>query len=161
MKSDNANNTDTPRIETTAEIAIAGYTRSYKFSDPSQIPAQWANFAQQIPQLTSIANPETFGIIYNGSADNFDYLTGIEVSAEQNIPDSMTTLQLGSQTYAVYQHSDNVATLGHTCGEIWSERLPASGYIPVQAPWFERYGDSFDPTTGDGGMEVWIPIEQM
>ena len=150
---------DTPRIETTVEMVIAGYSRSYRFNDPSKIPDQWATFAQQIPQLSKEPKPETFGIIYNTSAEHFDYLTGIEMFAGQNLPNSMITLRLGPQTYAVFQHTDHVETLGKTCGEIWSAKLPASGYLPVQAPWFERYGDSFDPKTGFGGLEVWIPID--
>ena len=28
----------------------------------------------------------------------------------------------------------------------------------VEAPWFEYYGESFDPQTGTGGLEIWIPV---
>ena len=159
MKSEHTNNSDTPRIEITEKTIIAGFSRFYTFEDTTNIPIQWAAFAEQMSQITQDPKPETFGIIYNGSEGNFDYLTGIEVSSGQRIPDSMTVVQLSPQTYAVYQHSENVATLANTCGEIWSEKLPASGYKPVPAPWFERYGASFEPTTGNGGLEVWIPIE--
>ena len=26
------------------------------------------------------------------------------------------------------------------------------------ARWFERYGEAFDPRTGEGGLEIWIPV---
>jgi AraC family transcriptional regulator len=29
----------------------------------------------------------------------------------------------------------------------------------VNAPNFERYAEDFDPNTGMGGVEIWIPIE--
>jgi AraC family transcriptional regulator len=42
--------------------------------------------------------------------------------------------------------------------------LPRSGHevahVVVDAPdFFERYGEDFDPKTGMGGIEVWIPIK--
>jgi AraC family transcriptional regulator len=42
--------------------------------------------------------------------------------------------------------------------------LPESGHEIVRgtadAPnFFERYSEEFDPRTGMGGMEVWIPIK--
>ncbi len=30
----------------------------------------------------------------------------------------------------------------------------------TDAPNFERYGESFDPRSGTGGVEIWIPIEK-
>jgi len=149
----------TARIERAPEIIIGGFSRPYKFTDVSEIPIQWASFAGQMSQVTQAAKADTFGVIYNGSAEQFDYLTGTEVSASQTLPESMISLRLQPQTYAVYPHHDNAATLAKTCEEIWSKKIPAAGYQPIQAPWFERYGESFEPTTGDGGLEVWIPIQ--
>jgi len=41
--------------------------------------------------------------------------------------------------------------------------LPESGYQPPRAAagapdFFERYGEGFNPLTGMGDIEVWIPI---
>jgi AraC family transcriptional regulator len=44
-----------------------------------------------------------------------------------------------------------------------SEWLPTSGYEAATSPgapdFFERYTEEFDPRTGMGGIEVWIPIK--
>jgi AraC family transcriptional regulator len=36
--------------------------------------------------------------------------------------------------------------------------LPASGLKIADAPNFERYGTNFDPLTGNGGFEIWVPV---
>jgi len=28
----------------------------------------------------------------------------------------------------------------------------------ADAPTFERYDEKFDPATGNGGLEIWVPI---
>ena len=42
---------------------------------------------------------------------------------------------------------------------IRSKWLPDSGHEAADAPDFERYGERFDPATGEGGCEIWIPIK--
>jgi AraC family transcriptional regulator len=37
--------------------------------------------------------------------------------------------------------------------------LLESEYQVVDAPDFERYGESFNPATGMGGFEIWVPIK--
>jgi AraC family transcriptional regulator len=39
--------------------------------------------------------------------------------------------------------------------ETW---LPASGLMAADAPDFERYDADFDPRTGMGGVEIWVPL---
>ena len=29
----------------------------------------------------------------------------------------------------------------------------------ADAPNFERYDDKFDPATGNGGLEIWVPVK--
>jgi len=38
--------------------------------------------------------------------------------------------------------------------------LPASGLKAADAPNFERYGETFDPATGNGGFEIWVPVRE-
>ena len=38
--------------------------------------------------------------------------------------------------------------------------LPSGGpALPADAPNFERYDDKFDPSTGNGGLEIWVPVQ--
>ncbi|HEX5230778.1 MAG TPA: GyrI-like domain-containing protein, partial [Bradyrhizobium sp.] len=60
--------------------------------------------------------------------------------------------------YAVFAHRDHVSTIRRTINTIWNEWLPASGLKAADAPNFERYDANFDPVTGNGGLEIWIPV---
>lgn len=37
--------------------------------------------------------------------------------------------------------------------------MPTSGYERADAPDFELYGENFDSVTGNGGLEIWIPVK--
>ena len=54
--------------------------------------------------------------------------------------------------------SDHISTIRRTINTIWNHWLPASGLKAADAPNFERYDENFDPLTGDGGLEIWIPV---
>ena len=43
---------------------------------------------------------------------------------------------------------------------IWSEWLPRSGRQIEELPTLERYGPEFDARTGNGGLEVWLPVKK-
>jgi AraC family transcriptional regulator len=43
---------------------------------------------------------------------------------------------------------------------IWNQWLPASGLRAADAPNFERYDEKFDPLTGNGGLEIWLPVRE-
>ena len=53
----------------------------------------------------------------------------------------------------------HVTSIRATLAGIWSKWFPDSGYQTAKAPTFERYGPEFNPTTGMGGFEIWIPIQ--
>jgi AraC family transcriptional regulator len=37
--------------------------------------------------------------------------------------------------------------------------LAESGHDTADAPNFERYGENFDPRSGTGGVEIWLPLK--
>mgnify|MGYP003409082453 CR=1 FL=1 len=39
--------------------------------------------------------------------------------------------------------------------------LPISGMKAADAPSFERYDEKFDPATGNGGLEIWVPVREL
>jgi AraC family transcriptional regulator len=147
-----------PRFEQLSELVIVGLSRHYPFEKVGAIPDQWQSFAELIPRLTSKAKPTTFGVIYNAQDDCFDYLSGVEFNAGQVMPPNVVRLEMAPQEYAVFEHTGHVAQVRQTCDAIWSRWLPESKAQVAEAPWFERYGDSFNPHSGTGGLEIWIPL---
>jgi predicted transcriptional regulator YdeE len=67
-------------------------------------------------------------------------------------------VRIREQKYAVFTHSDHVSSIRRTFNSIWNNWLPASGQKMADAPTFERYGENFDPLTGNGGFEIWVPV---
>src|SRR5215475_3733988 len=93
---------------------------------------------------------------------NIEYLTGVEVSTFAGMPDNFTVVSLPAAKYAVFPHRAHVSKLYETCDAI-SRWLPDSGHqsaADAETPaFFERYSEEFDPQTGMGGMEVWVPLK--
>ncbi len=152
-----------PRFEALGALTVTGISRRYRSAESGGIPAQWQAFAPLIPRLTDAPHPVTFGVVFNTTENYFDYLSGVcrsgvSVTNGERAAVHTVRLDIAPQTYAVFEHAGHVAQLRQSCNVIWSEWLPGSGREAVEAPWFERYGESFDPQTGNGGLEVWIPV---
>ena len=158
MEHKKAINLAEPRLELLDELKLIGLSRLYKFEEVAAIPDQWQSFAPLIAQVSNESHPVTYGVIYHSDDDSFEYLSGVEAAGTQGTPQNMARLSLRPQSYLVFSHPGHVANLRETCDAIWSDWLPASGKTVLDAPWFERYGPDFNPMTGAGGLEIWIPV---
>jgi hypothetical protein len=83
----------------------------------------------------------------------------------KNIPNQLlkSFANIPAQKYAVFSHREHVSKMYQTLDAI-DKWFPGSGLEvaseTAQAPtFFERYSEEFDPRTGMGGMEVWVPIK--
>jgi AraC family transcriptional regulator len=66
---------------------------------------------------------------------------------------------LRRRRYAVFAHDGHISTLRDTIGGAVIGWLPASGKeIDGEPQMLEFYGESYDPRTGRGQIEVWLPI---
>jgi AraC family transcriptional regulator len=59
----------------------------------------------------------------------------------------------------VFTHRKHVSTIADTLDAIWTKWLPNSGHQAAEAASFERYGAAFDPRSGMGGFEIWLPLK--
>ncbi len=88
-----------------------------------------------------------------------DYIAGVAVAGFADLPATFARLRIPPQHYAVFTRSGYVSGIRGTWKAIWSQWLPASGHQLADAPTFERYGESFDALTGNGGFEIWVPLK--
>ena len=103
----------------------------------------------------------SYGVCCNGDdAGSFDYIAGVEVSDFSDLPREFGRVRIPEARYAVFTHSDHISTIRRTVNTIWNHWLPASGLKIAEAPNFERYDESFDPATGNGGLEIWVPVRE-
>jgi predicted dithiol-disulfide oxidoreductase (DUF899 family)/predicted transcriptional regulator YdeE len=155
-------NLEPPRLENVGPMFIAGHDRHYKPEDITGIPKQWENFATRIGHIPGQVGRVAYGVCSNacGDGDGFQYLTGVGVADLSGLPNDFSGIRLPAQRYVIFTHRGIVSNLRHTIDAIWNQWLPGSGHEAVGSPAFlERYGESFDPQTGTGDIEVWVPIK--
>ncbi len=125
------------------------------------IPGQWQRFHQAVDDIPGRLGKVAYGVCCNGDdAGNFDYIAGVEVSDFSDLPREFAKVRIPEQRYAVFTHSDHISTIRRTVNTIWNHWLPASGLKAADAPSFERYDEKFDPLTGNGGLEIWVPVRE-
>ena len=116
-----------------------------------------------MPHMSNIPVPIK-GAAYGVRTDDhetgdFDYICGVAVKDFAWSSCAWSCIRIPEQNYAVFRYPDHISTIRSAWNTIWNHWLPASPYEPVAAPAFERYDERFDPNTGKGGFEIWIPIQ--
>ena len=159
MDSTASDNLQAPRFETGKPLLVAGVGDRFSHENGAGIPGLWRRFNQAIADVPGRVGQVAYGVCCNGDdAGNFDYIAGVEVSDFSDLPREFSRVRIPQQKYAVFTHREHVATIRRTIDAIWNHWLPASGFKMADAPTFERYDDKFDPVTGNGGFEIWVPI---
>lgn len=116
-----------------------------------------ASKAGGIPNLVGMT---FYGVCWNTKPNcGFDYLTGVGISNVAGLPKEFTSLKLSAHKYAVFAHTGHVSVIPKTIDTIWTKWVPDCGLKIADAPCFERDTSDFNPGTGMGGMEIWIPLE--
>jgi AraC family transcriptional regulator len=160
MDSTALDNISPPRFETGKAMLVAGLGERVSTDNGAGIPALWQRFHQYVQNFPGRIGQVAYGVCCNGDdAGNFDYIAGVEVADFSDLPREFSRVRIPEQRYAVFTHTDHISTIRRTINTIWNHWLPASGHKVADAPNFERYDDKFDPATGDGGLEVWVPIK--
>ena len=159
MNSTCMDNLAAPRFEISRPLLIAGISERYNHENGAGIPNQWQRFHQRVADVPGRVGKVAYGVCTNGDdAGNFDYIAGVEVSDFSDLPREFASVRIGEQRYAVFTHRDHVSTIRRTINTIWNSWLPASNFKAADAPTFERYDEKFDPLTGNGGFEIWVPV---
>lgn len=152
---------DEPRFETLEAKLFTGLVERYDCQSPAGIPDQWQRFNDWFGNIPKQIGNVAYGVCYNFDSDsNFDYMTGVEVKDASEAPKEFQTLRIEPAKYLVFTHKGHIAGIRGTLAAIWGRWIPQSGIKAAAAPVFERYGPEFDPKTGLGGVEIWIPIEE-
>ena len=150
-----------PRFENGKPLLIAGLGARYTCESSKAIPAQWQRFVPHIGNVPGQIGRVAYGVCCNSDdAGNFDYICGVEVADFSELAAEFSRVRLPEQRYAVFTHREHISTIRRTVNTIWNKWLPESKHEAADAPDFERYGESFDPQTGTGGVEIWIPIKR-
>ena len=161
MDSTLLDNLKAPRFETGKPLLVAGIGERYNCEGSAAIPGQWQRFHQSVDNIPARIGKVAYGVCCNGDdSGNFDYIAGVEVADFSDLPREFAHVRIPEQKYAVFTHAEHISTIRRTVNTIWNNWLPASGMTAADGPHFERYDEKFDPSTGNGGLEIWIPVRE-
>jgi AraC family transcriptional regulator len=148
-----------PRIQKEGELLFVGLSKNVPFQEMQTIAGQWQQFMSTLyAQIENKAAEAPAGVTTAANDDGIDYVCAARVTTFGTIPKGCVKLSLAPATYAVFAHDGHVAAIRETYDAIWNDWFPKSDKLPAEAPGFERHNASFDPTTGNGGVTIWLPI---
>jgi AraC family transcriptional regulator len=148
-----------PRYLDAGPLLLAGLVEHYRDGNMAAIPNQWQRFGPWIGHVPAQKGGVTYGVVWNGDDERTtDYLTAVEVADFGDLPDELGRLRVPARRYAVWSHAGHITEIRSVWRTVWGEWAPKSGVTLADAPFFERYPETFDPITGEGGFEIWLPV---
>ncbi|MEE2692791.1 MAG: AraC family transcriptional regulator [Pseudomonadota bacterium] len=151
-----------PVIREEGPFFMAGIREFRTFEERAGIPGQWQRFAPHIGRTPGQIGRDAYGVCFAPSSgeEGFDYMPAVAVTSLDDLPEGLSGARIPRRRYAVFRHEDHVSTIGATCAAIYSEWQPKAGVKVGEGPLMliEHYGESFNPATGRGGVEIWAPL---
>lgn len=146
-------------------IHLAGLREPIDGLPHQVIPSLWDRFLPYQGWLPGQKDKASYGALFKRGDQGFDYLTAVEVTDFQRINADWDCFDIPRQRYAVFPHQGHVSELRQTLHRVFAHSLPALHLTPnrrgADSPLLlERYAESFDPRTGWGDIQVWVPLER-
>jgi AraC family transcriptional regulator len=149
-----------PKIEKRRQVLLAGLVQTFSMKDIGGIPSLWEKFNAWHAHIPDTVGRAAYGASLSYSEEKgCEYMCAVEVSDVSDLPKELSARTIPAATYAVFSQPGHITLIRPTIGTIWMKWLPQSGYVADEAPLIEYYGPSFDPATGHGGFEVWLPVK--
>jgi len=151
-----------PRIVEKSAFHVVGMQGRYTPTTNHGIPELWSRFAPRMDEVEQRIGKHSFGVcipIEGDELGSFDYVACVEVEPGGRVPEGMTALAVDGGTYAVFTHRGHISHFHETMKQVWGVWLPASKLRYAHHPDFEYYDDRFDGTTGEGEVDIYVPID--
>ena len=150
-----------PKIESKNAFTVVGMKYRGK-PEKDEIPALWRQFVPRIGEIKNLTGSHAsfggFGVMdnYDESTGQFDYVSAVEVTTAEDIPEGMMSWEIPAHKYAVLEF--NFSEIHQAFKKIYAW-LPESGNKRAVGPEFEYYPPGFESSEPDSPMFIYIPIE--
>jgi AraC family transcriptional regulator len=155
-----------PRIVRRPAFHAIGRAGHFTPATTSRIPELWEGFVRgPMQSVPNRRGQHTLGLCIDADPATveqagFTYVAAVEVDRIDDVPAGMVALTVPASTYAVFTHSGHISRLPDTVKQVWGHWLPASPYRHVPTADFELYDERWDPTTGNGEIDLYVPIAE-
>lgn len=139
-------------------FSVAGIGRRHTCFSNGEIPGQWQQLDRQWPRPA----PVSYGICMNRDGDGaFDYIAAVPLDPAQPPPRHWQRVDLPAMRYLVAWHAGHVSSIRSTWRWLREHYLPTARIALADTPAFERYDPRFDDRSGNGGVELWLPLAEI
>ena len=150
-----------PRFVDRPAMTLAGLAEIHERMKPEGIPAQWQRFNHYLGSIANAYNEAAYGVL-NGvfeDSDTIGCLASVELSDTTDLPPEFTVLHIPAQRYAIFLHTGHISRMRTSVHTVFNRWVPELGLeMGVFPSFIERYGMAFDPETGTGDVELWVPL---
>lgn len=153
---------DPPRFEDSPPLLLAGLSETYAYGRTQGIPSLWQRFNRHFGSIPGQRGDIAYGVCSDsdGEAGTFRYMAAAEISDTDDLAEGFSTVRLPKQRYAVFLHRGHISAIAKTADYVFGTSLPESGLQHGETPdLIERYDERFDPHSGMGVVEMWIPVK--
>jgi AraC family transcriptional regulator len=152
-----------PKIERKPAFSLVGMVEYVTPTTTHRIATLWDRFGPRMSEIPYRRGGCAFGVGLDDGAPpgdplGFRYVAAVEVDAIEDVPAGMIAVPVAASTYAVFTHRGHITKIGDTVKQVWTQWLPTSKYRHVPAPDFEYYDARFDPETGNGEVDIYVPV---
>jgi AraC family transcriptional regulator len=131
-------------------------------SKSQDIPMLWDQLDQVHHNIQHKVSETVFLGVMEPTGVNveFNYIAGLEVSKQENVPEGMVGKTFPANEYVVFTHKGTTETLQDTYQYIYGTWFPKNGFDRGIGPEFELYDDGrfFGPMNLNSEIDIYIPI---
>lgn len=149
-----------PRREQHDPLTLVGLGGRFRVEASNKVPSLWQRFQPYEGTLGEVPG-YWYGVSgdWSETTEDFFYMAGVEVTREpMDLPPELTIRRFPAQDYLVFRHDTHLSELHATYAAIFGRYVPEHDYHPPDC--FELYDEAFDPQTGLGGIEIWVPAKR-
>jgi AraC family transcriptional regulator len=149
-----------PSFVEAPQMFVTGLAQRRGYDTTHLIPGQWQSFMTDFAwRIDDKTGDIPLGIAWDiDDNGEFNYMACVETRARVAPSDGLTSFAIAPRTWAVFGHEGHVEDLRLTYAAIWDRWLPSQKRIFDGGPCLERHRATFDPRTGEGGVDVWISL---
>jgi AraC family transcriptional regulator len=148
-----------PVVRELASRTLACLPERFSFEEMKNIPSLWRRFMTIYPTIDGKIDRIPVGVMGAVGDDGwFEYACAVHVQPSAPLPPTLQRLALPAHRYAVFEHAGHVSRIRGTYQQIWDRALAENNWTMAPQPGLEFHNSTFDPSTGEGGLTIWIPV---